>query len=115
MQSSQIGPTIRIKGEVAAEEPLVIAGQVDGAVTASGHEVTVAEGGNVKADVTADRIIVNGAVHGRLTANSVIFVRATGRVEGELSAPAVSLAEGAYVCARVEATGTPRVAMLRTA
>jgi len=116
MHMSQIGPSIRITGEVSAQEPLTIAGQVDGTVDVSGHELTVVEGGRMTADLTADRIVVGGEVTGKLAAVSAICVSATGRVEGELSAPAVSFADGAYVKGRVEASGKgPRLSLLKTA
>lgn len=113
---SQIGASIRIKGEVTAEEPLTIAGQVDGSVTVTGGDLTVIEGGRVLADLTADRIVIGGEANGKLTAAAAICVAATGHVEGELTAPAVSFADGAYVKGRVEATGkASRASLLRTA
>jgi len=116
MQVSQIGPSIRIKGEVTAQEPLTIAGQVEGSVDVSGHELTVAEGGRATADLTADRIVIGGEANGKLAAASAISVAATGRVEGELTAPSVSFADGAYVKGRVEASGkSPKLSLLKTA
>jgi cytoskeletal protein CcmA (bactofilin family) len=97
-----IGPTIRIKGELSASEPITIAGRVDGTVAVEGHSVTIAERAQVTAQVTADAIIVAGTVHGRLTAATRIVVRNTAAVDGDLSAPTVSLAEGAAVHGRIE-------------
>jgi cytoskeletal protein CcmA (bactofilin family) len=116
MDMSHIGASIRIKGEVTAQEPLTISGQVDGSVDVSGHELTVAAGGRVTADLTAERIVISGEAKGKLTAAAVICVAATGQVEGELKAPAVSFADGAYVKGHVEATGkSPKLSLLRTA
>lgn len=100
--TAQIGPSIRIKGEVTAREPLTIAGQVDGSVTVEGHAVTIAAGGQVTATVAADTIVVAGAVSGRLNAGARVVVRETASVDGDITAPSVSLADGATVHGRIE-------------
>jgi cytoskeletal protein CcmA (bactofilin family) len=100
--AAQIGPSIRIKGEITAREPLTIAGHVDGSVTVDGHPVTIVAGGQVRASVTAHTIVVAGTVHGRLTAGARIVVRETAAIEGDLASPAISLADGATVHGRIE-------------
>lgn len=101
-QTAQIGPSIHIKGEVTANEPLTIAGQVDGTIDVPGHALTVTADGRVTATVTADTIIVAGSVNGLLEAVARIIVRETGIVEGDLNAPTISLADGATLHGRVE-------------
>jgi cytoskeletal protein CcmA (bactofilin family) len=100
--AAHIGPSIRIKGEVSAREPLTIAGHIDGSIAIEGHAVTIVAGGDVTANVTAETIVVAGAVHGRLSAAARIVVRETATIEGDLAAPAVSLADGAAVRGRIE-------------
>jgi len=100
--TAQIGPSIHIKGEVTAQEPLTIAGHVDGSVQVSGHALTVSAEGRVDADIDADTIVVGGHVHGNLQAGSRIVVHPTATIEGDLCAPAISLADGANVKGRVE-------------
>lgn len=107
---AHIGASIRIKGEVTAREPLTIAGHVDGSVVVEGHSVTIAASGQVTATVAADTIVVAGAVNGRLQANARIVVRETAVVEGDITAPSVSLAEGATVHGRIE-TGQRKAAL----
>jgi len=50
----------------------------------------------------ADTIVVGGRVYGKLQAGSRIVVHQTATIEGDLIAPAISLAEGANVQGRVE-------------
>lgn len=100
--AAHIGPSIRIKGEVTAREPLTIAGHVDGSVTVEGHSLTIVPGAQVTATVAADTIVVAGTVKGRLNAGSRIMVRETATIEGDLTAPSVSLADGATVHGRIE-------------
>jgi cytoskeletal protein CcmA (bactofilin family) len=100
--TAHIGPSIRIKGDITAQEPLTIAGQVDGTIEVTGHALTVTPDGRVHATVTAESVVVAGTVTGHLHAGSRIVVRETATVEGDLTAPAISLADGAQVHGRVE-------------
>lgn len=102
--AAQIGASIRIKGEVTASEPLTIAGHVDGSIEVSGHPLTIVAGGRISATLLADTIVVAGAVTGLLHAGARIVVRETAVIEGDLTAPAVSVADGAAVHGRVETT-----------
>jgi cytoskeletal protein CcmA (bactofilin family) len=99
---ARIGPSIHIKGEVTSREPLTIAGHVEGTVTVEGHALTIDAGGRVKATVTAQTMILAGTVTGSLKSEGQIVVKDTAVIEGDLSAPSVSLAEGATVHGRVD-------------
>jgi cytoskeletal protein CcmA (bactofilin family) len=100
--SAHIGPTITVKGEVTAAEPLTIAGQVDGSVEVVGHPLTIVEGGKATATLLAPTIVVSGAVRGSLCANEKIVVSQTAEIDGDLAAPALSLADGAKVQGRID-------------
>jgi cytoskeletal protein CcmA (bactofilin family) len=100
--TAQIGPSIQIKGKVTAEEPLTIAGQVVGSVEVIGHPLTVTEAARVTADIIAHTILIDGFVSGSLCADARIVVGQAATVEGELSAPAVSVADGALLTGRVQ-------------
>lgn len=103
--AARIGPSIRIKGEVHSGEPLVVAGHIDGTIEVNGHPLTIDPGGSIEAEVAAHTIIIAGKANGLLTAAARVVVRETARVEGDISAPIVSLAEGAVLNGRVETTG----------
>ncbi len=109
---AHIGPSIRIKGEVTAKEPLTIAGHVDGTIEVEGHPLTIAAGGAVTATMVAHTIVVGGSVSGSMSAVSRIVVSETAVIDGDLSAPAVSLADGAVVRGRVETSGRARPSAL---
>jgi cytoskeletal protein CcmA (bactofilin family) len=98
---AHLGPSVVIKGEISAKEPLIISGRVEGTIDAPGHVVTIEAGAHVKADVAAGSIIVSGKVHGSLTADERIALRAGAEVEGNLTAPRLAVEDGA--CARGEA------------
>ena len=94
---AQIGPSIRIKGEVTSQEPLIVAGHIDGTIQVSGHSLTVAAGARITATINADTVIIAGQVRGKVQGASRIVVRDTGNIEGDLSAPAIGVADGVGV------------------
>ena len=109
--TAYIGPSIHITGEVAADEPLTIAGRVSGPITVSGHMLTIEAGAHTEADITADTIVISGDSHGCLTATVRIVVGGTATIVGNLSAPTISVADGALVHGRVDAMGRPGSAL----
>lgn len=113
--TAHVGRTIHIKGDVTAAEPLTIAGHVDGTIDVKGHPLTVTPEGCVTATVTAETIVIGGTVTGALLAGTRIVVRETATVEGDLTAPSITLADGATVNGRVETTARPAVAVLQLA
>ncbi len=102
---AQIGPSIRIKGDITAQEPLTIAGQVDGSIDVSGHRLVVTEAGRVTANITAHTMVIGGVVCGRLNAAGTILVKQTATVEGEIAAPSVCVDDGAQLQGKFEITG----------
>ena len=102
--SAGIGKSIRIKGEIVSREPFQIAGRVEGTIEVDQHTLTIAEGATVDATVTAESVVIHGTVKGDLAAVTRIVIQPTAKVEGEVSAPAISIAEGAQMQGKVETT-----------
>lgn len=93
--SAVIGESITIQGDLSGEEDLTVLGRVQGTVDVKANSVTVGQSGHVKADVYGKSIIVEGRVEGNLFGGEQIVLRSTGDVRGNLTAPRVSLEDGA--------------------
>ena len=93
-QASILGPTLRFKGELRAEEDLLIKGHIEGSITHS-QRLTICREGHVKADIQGQIIAVEGTVEGDLTATVSVGVIAGSNVTGNIRAPSVSIVEGA--------------------
>ena len=102
--SAGIGKSIRLKGDVVAREPFVIAGRVEGTIEVDQHTLTIAAEASVIAAITAESMVIEGTVQGDLAAISRIAIQSTAKVEGECSAPIVSIADGAMVQGKIETT-----------
>ena len=92
---SELGPTLHFKGELHADEELLIKGRIEGSITHS-QRVTVCAEGTVTANVRAQVIVVEGTVTGDLQAEKSVLVRETARLRGNITAPSVSIVEGAH-------------------
>ena len=91
-----IGKSVIIKGELSSREDLTIDGQVEGKIELKDHTLTIGSTGKTKADVFAKTVIVMGAINGNIAATEKVDIRAGGAVEGDIVAPRVAIAEGAY-------------------
>ncbi len=97
MSTACIGKSIHIKGTITAEEPLVVAGHVEGTISIAEHALSITADGRLDADAVADTIAIEGTAKGRLQATTRMTLRETATVIGEIVAPSFSMAEGATV------------------
>ena len=100
-RASVLGPTLRFKGELSAQEDLVIQGSVEGSITHT-QSLTIGTDGTMKGDIRARVIIVDGKVEGDLYATESVNIRATAKVKGNVFAPRVGITEGAFFQGQVE-------------
>ena len=113
-RTSVLGPTLRFKGELHADEELLIRGHIEGSITHS-QRITVCTEGVVKASIKAQIIAVEGTVEGDLQAEKSVHIKETARLKGNVHAPSVSIVEGANfngsvvmdVAKRATGTGQP--------
>jgi cytoskeletal protein CcmA (bactofilin family) len=112
-----IGPSIVIKGEVTGEEDLLIQGKVEGKISLNGNQVTVGESGEVRADIFAKVIQINGRVIGDITANEKVIISKSGNVHGNVVAPRVLLEDGAMFKGSIDmdAAGVGKAAVVAQA
>jgi len=90
-----IGKTIQVKGNITGSENLTIEGSVDGSIDLPQNDLTIGESGQVMADIKAKTIRVDGQVNGDMYGAEKIVVSNTGRVKGNMTAPRVTLEDGA--------------------
>jgi cytoskeletal protein CcmA (bactofilin family) len=98
---SVLGPSLRFRGELSAQEDLIIQGSVEGSITHT-QSLTVGTDGSMKGDIRARVIIIDGKVEGDLYATESVTIRATAKVKGNLFAPRVGITEGAFFQGQIE-------------
>lgn len=88
---------VTIRGEITSNSSIVIEGDVVGSVVVENGQLTIGQGGQVTARLTAPIVQVEGVVVGDVVGTRVVVVTGTGRVQGDLISPRVVLEPGATV------------------
>jgi cytoskeletal protein CcmA (bactofilin family) len=91
-----IGKSVIIKGELSGSEDLTIEGQIEGKIELKQNVLTIGPNARIKAQVFAKTVVVQGEVHGNVTAAERVEIRDSGSVDGDLSAPRVAISDGAH-------------------
>jgi cytoskeletal protein CcmA (bactofilin family) len=89
-----LGKTLFFKGELAADEDLLLLGRVEGSIVHT-ENLTIGNSGIVKGDLRARTVTVKGTVDGDIEASESVTVTPTANVMGDIVAPRVSIIEGA--------------------
>jgi len=105
---STLGATLRFKGDLVADEDLVIQGQVEGSILHT-RSVTVGAQGRVLGNTRARRIVVEGTIDGNLYALESVTIRSGAVVHGDVFAPRVSVDEGARLSGRIDMDNAPAI------
>jgi cytoskeletal protein CcmA (bactofilin family) len=100
-RASVLGPTLRFRGELSAQEDLLVQGSVEGSITHT-QSLTIGTDGSMKGDIRARVIVIDGKVEGDLYATESVNIRATAKVKGNVFAPRVGITEGAFFQGQVE-------------
>jgi len=102
--SSILGPTLKFKGELTANEDLLIQGQIEGSINHTSN-LTIGKEGKIKANVKAEHISIEGRVNGDLTGSTAVVVKEGADVKGNIFSPTVTLREGATFNGSIDMTG----------
>jgi cytoskeletal protein CcmA (bactofilin family) len=100
-RASVLGPSLRFRGELSAQEDLIIQGSVEGSITHT-QSLTVGTDGSMKGDIRARVIVIDGKVEGDLYATESVTIRVTAKVKGNVFAPRVGITEGAFFQGQIE-------------
>ena len=105
---TQVGGETVLEGKLSGGGHHAIRGTIIGECDIKGI-LYIEPGGHWRGNILADVVIVAGSVDGNLQAREKIELYATGRVTGNLAAPAVAIAEGATLEGRIDTSAKDRV------
>lgn len=97
-----IGRSIRIDGDLSGEEDLRIEGDVTGTVQLRNNTLTIGSEGKINANVYAKSITVDGTMNGDVFGSERVTIRKNAQVDGNVTAPRVSLEDGAKFKGSIE-------------
>jgi len=93
--ASVIGPTMEFKGELSADEDLIIEGLVQGTIKHHNKRLTVGKKGRVKADIHASSVVVLGQLVGDIHCEGTVTISKGADVVGNIVCGRIAMADGA--------------------
>ena len=109
---SVIGPTLVFKGELAADEDLVIEGQVEGTIAHHKKRLTVGKLGRVKADIDASSVIVEGQLVGDIHGEEVVKLASGADVTGNIFCRRIVIEDGARFNGKIDTEERTKVTLV---
>ena len=92
---SVIGPTLVFKGELSADEDLVIEGTIEGTIAHHKKNLTIGAKGRVKADIHASSVLVEGQLDGDIHSDGLVSLAKGATVNGNINCARLVLQDGA--------------------
>ena len=102
--ASILSSDLHITGNVKTTGDIQIEGTIEGDIRA--HLLTVGESATIKGEVTADDVVVNGRIVGRVRGLKVRLT-ATARVEGDIIHKTIAIESGAHFEGSVQRQDDP--------
>ncbi|MCP4299452.1 MAG: polymer-forming cytoskeletal protein [Gammaproteobacteria bacterium] len=91
---SVIGPTLVFRGELSADEDLVIEGTIEGTIAHHKKNLTIGKQGRVTADIHASSVIVEGELNGDIHSDGLVSLAKGGKVRGNIYCARLVMQEG---------------------
>lgn len=101
---ARLGKTVTIRGEVKGSEDLIIDGHVEGAISLAENRLTIGPNADIKADLVARDILIQGKLKGNVVATGRVELRAGSAMEGDVKALRLAIEENAVFRGKVDLT-----------
>ncbi|MWB79578.1 polymer-forming cytoskeletal protein [Pseudooceanicola sp. 216_PA32_1] len=102
--ASVLSSDLHITGNIKTTGDIQIEGTIEGDIRA--HLLTIGEGATVKGEVTADDVVINGRIVGRVRGLKVRLT-STARVEGDIIHKTIAIESGAHFEGSVQRQDDP--------
>src|SRR6202051_3581582 len=99
---AHIGKSVIIKGELSGSEDLYVDGQVEGSIELSGNRLIIGPHGQVRANVNAKGVIVQGKLDGNIRASERAELTKSAVAVGDITTQRIAIEEGAYFKGKVD-------------
>ena len=100
-QSSLVGKTLLIKGDVYSEDEILIEGRIQGKITVK-NRVVIGRDGDVEAEIDAREIIIKGKVTGNVRGSQRVEIVPAGSLHGNILSPRVVIADSGFFEGSIE-------------
>jgi cytoskeletal protein CcmA (bactofilin family) len=101
-KTSVIGPTLRFKGELSANEDLIIEGEIEGTIAHQEKNLTVGKEGRVKANIDARTVEIYGRVEGDIHGEDIVKLAKSADVKGNIRCARIVMEDGARFSGNID-------------
>lgn len=101
-KTSVIGPTLKFKGELSANEDLIIEGEIEGTIAHQDKNLTVGREGRVKANIDARTVEVYGKVEGDIHGEDIVKLAKSADVKGNIRCARIVMEDGAQFSGKID-------------
>jgi cytoskeletal protein CcmA (bactofilin family) len=109
VQTTYLGKNLRINGNISGEGSLIILGQFEGEFNING-QLKIAQGAEIKGNIKATGVSINGIVNGSVEASEKILLDTTASMKGRLVTPKISIQDGAVFDGELQMSRKPELA-----
>ena len=99
---AHVGTSVIIKGELSGSEDLYVDGQVEGTIELHGNSLIIGPNGQVRADVNAKGVIVQGKMEGNIRASERTELKKSAIAVGNIVTQRIAIEDGAYFKGKVD-------------
>jgi len=92
---SVFGSTLRFRGELSADEEIIIQGTVEGTIAHHKKNITIGKQGRVFALIHANSITIEGRVDGDIHGDEFVVMTEGAEVNGNIYCPRIRMEDGA--------------------
>jgi len=103
-KTSVIGPTLKFRGELSANEDLIIEGEIEGTIAHQDKNLTVGKEGRVKANIDARTVEIYGSVEGDIRGEDVVKLAKSADVKGNIYCARIIMEDGAQFSGKIDMT-----------
>jgi len=104
-----IGPTLVFKGELSADEDLIIEGRIEGTIAHHKMNLTVGKQGRVKADIDATSVIIEGQLVGDIRSDGIVTLAKGADVRGNIYCGRIVMEDGARFEGKIDMGEPPKI------
>lgn len=100
-QSSVVGKTLLIKGEIFSDDEILIEGRIQGMISVK-NRVVIGREGVVEADIEAREVVIKGKVTGNVKGSQRVEIVPAGTLHGNIQSPRVVIADSGLFEGNIE-------------
>jgi cytoskeletal protein CcmA (bactofilin family) len=91
-----IGPSVKVEGDLKGVGNVLIEGILTGTLTTD-KDVTIGEGAQIQANVSAQNATIAGTINGSVTIHGHLTIKATAKISGDINTKTISVESGSRI------------------